>query len=384
VIGWTVYILANIWLAALGQPGVSMIVFLVFVQTTAYIMSDVMNDAMVVERSKHEPIESRGSFQATGYIARFFGGVIGAVLGAILYNGDSWGWGLTISQIFLLNGLIPLTVAMPFIYSLIEIPPTHLPPSFRAQLLDIWNTAQLRAVWRPMIFVGFYNMMQISNAVWTNFLVDGLDFSEFEIGVISITTAVFSWVGLLSYKRYFFNSSWRGVFVVTTAINLVFSLLQLLLIFRINTLIGMPDILFATGDDAISQFILAIQFLPVCIMYIGLCPAGSEGVMYAMLTSYSNLAYECGYNIGTLLTSVWDVSNSTLEAGDFGGVWRLTLLTSCVQVVPLIFVGVLPANKVEQRKLQESNEKSVTGGIIFLMLFLTAMLWTLIESILEI
>jgi hypothetical protein len=41
------------------------------------------------------------------------GGVVGAVLGAVLYNKSSWGWGLSIGQCCLLQALIPLLTLAP-------------------------------------------------------------------------------------------------------------------------------------------------------------------------------------------------------------------------------------------------------------------------------
>lgn len=38
-----------------------------------FMLSDVTTDAILVERSKHEPIENRGSMQAIGYSVRFMG-----------------------------------------------------------------------------------------------------------------------------------------------------------------------------------------------------------------------------------------------------------------------------------------------------------------------
>jgi len=43
--------------------------------------------------------------------------------------------------------------------------------------------------------------------------------------------------------------------------------------------------------------------------YLGLCPKGSEGTTYAMLTTFSNLAGTIAFDISTALTEVWDVSS---------------------------------------------------------------------------
>ncbi|CAM9970463.1 unnamed protein product, partial [Laminaria digitata] len=38
-----------------------------------FMLADVTTDAILVERSKHEPRETRGSMQAIGYSTRFVG-----------------------------------------------------------------------------------------------------------------------------------------------------------------------------------------------------------------------------------------------------------------------------------------------------------------------
>jgi BT1 family len=48
---------------------------------------------------------------------------------------------------------------------------------------------------------------------------------------------------------------------------------------------GIGDLTFALGDDALAEFVMAVQFLPVCQMYISMCPEGTEGTTYAILTT---------------------------------------------------------------------------------------------------
>lgn len=43
-----------------------------------------------------------------------------------------------------------------------------------------------------------------------------------------------------------------------------------------------------------------------------------------------------------------NVSNSTLEKGNVSGLWKLTVLTSCLQIFPMIFLWLLPNNAADQ------------------------------------
>jgi MFS-type transporter involved in bile tolerance (Atg22 family) len=98
--GWILYFIFNALLSIMVKPSVPFLALFIFLQTWAFIQSDVCTDAMIVEKSKaYENDVTRGSLQATGYIIRFIGGIFGAIMGAILYNKDSWGWGKNTSLI---------------------------------------------------------------------------------------------------------------------------------------------------------------------------------------------------------------------------------------------------------------------------------------------
>jgi hypothetical protein len=76
-----------------------------------------------------------------------------------------------------------------------------------------------------------------------------------------------------------------------------------------------------------------------------LCPEGYEGLVYAILTTIANLSGSIASNIGSLLTLIWDVSNITIEKGDYSGVLHIAILTSCLQLFPLCLVWYIYMNK---------------------------------------
>jgi hypothetical protein len=51
------------------------------------------------------------------------------------------------------------------------------------------------------------------------------------------------------------------------------------------------------------------------------------------------------------------------------GLWKLSLLTSFLSVVPIAFLCLLPKNAEEQIDLSKSKVKSRLGGVIFLSFF---------------
>jgi MFS family permease len=174
LIGWCIFIALAFYLASVARPSFPVVASITFIMTCSFLLSDVVNDAMCVQRARAEYEENKGAIQTVAYTIRSYGCVIGAILGTVLYNTDNWGWGLTISQLFLLSALIPLLTLIPTMWNVEEITGTRPIPSVLEVIKDIWNTLQLRAVWYPMIFIYTYSVFQIPNSAWTNFLILGI------------------------------------------------------------------------------------------------------------------------------------------------------------------------------------------------------------------
>ena len=66
----------------------------------------------------------------------------------------------------------------------------------------------------------------------------------------------------------------RKLFCVTLTIAALFSASQLILITRLNTKLGIPDFLFAVGDEVIVDTAGFIVQMPTLVMCASLCPKG--------------------------------------------------------------------------------------------------------------
>lgn len=114
-----------------------------FLQVLGSVFSDVMCDAMIVERSKLEPSSHVGHMQAVAYSTRFCGDVMGAVLGAVVYNKEQFGWGLTISQILFVNGFAALALLGPSVWFLADDGHSSGMRSIKQQFRDLWMVSCL-------------------------------------------------------------------------------------------------------------------------------------------------------------------------------------------------------------------------------------------------
>jgi len=103
-----------------------------------------------------------------------------------------------------------------------------------------------------------------------------------------------------------------------------------------------------------------------------------------MLTTFGNIALVMSSNLGNYLASIWDVSNQAMRAGDIDGLWRLTLLTSCLSLLPLALLDLLPHTKREQEELGRSQERSVVGGVCFLCVLGASVLYSFYSAIIQV
>jgi hypothetical protein len=170
---------------------------MVFLATCFLTFADVVTDTLCVERSNFEESHVKGSLQATGFVYKSTGKILGAVLGTYLYdNGTRWSF--EISDMFILESAVPAVLLSVSFWPLLEFASKRGLPRFDEQLSEVWRTLQLRAVWRPMIFIYMFDVMQVPNSAWTNFLVWGLNFNDRQLGYLTMTSALVSWLGYIA------------------------------------------------------------------------------------------------------------------------------------------------------------------------------------------
>jgi MFS family permease len=160
LLGWAIFVECNIVLAMQRQPCFIMLIVALFFMTCGFVLADVCVDALVVERTSLYGAQ----LQTTGYSFRFFGGILGALFGAISFSKPLLD--LSISQVFLINALVPVLVVGPLlvIFGLQEEQRTEK-IHISDQISALWEMVKLQAVYRPCAFIFIYS--KISNTQYT-------------------------------------------------------------------------------------------------------------------------------------------------------------------------------------------------------------------------
>ena len=356
-------------------PTIPFLALSILLFAMGYWFAEVMGDSMVAVKAKQEPPHCRGSVQSSCYSYRYFGLMVSAPCAAYLYSATS---PVVIVRIL---AALPLGI-LPLIYWLQE---DHLDhhgaPSTRNQFQALWNTVCQRAVWQTLGATFLYNALQIGNAAWREFQRTVLHFTSCQLNLLGLVGYAMVYAGVVTYKYYLMQYSWKNIYILTTVANAMFGMMQILLIYGLT--FGLPAFWFALGDDVFLDFIDGIQFLPNTIMLVQLVPEGSEGSTYALFTTNHNAALHLATTFSTLLLPIWDVSKATMAAGDLSGLANLAFLTKGLQLSAIV-VAMLWIPHYKEDLLQLTRQRSSVGGFVFLSVTLLSVFYTIFVSLMNI
>lgn len=375
--------------------------------TVGVVMADVIADALVAHRVlqiqlkspkkkpklqeeelevKNQPVGSH--LQTTVYLCRFASEMVGYWLGAILSNKSHWGWGASMGQQFAFLAFVPVISVLPALKYLYE-PEEKSPMALEDQLKGIWLMLQRRATWQPVCFLVLMNAFLVQNAAWGNFLKVAYDFDAFQYGALSGIGASVTFVSIVLYRTHilpFFEAPWHDVYFVTGLVVACFSLLNILLVLQVNEAFGIPPFWFAMGDAAGESFARGFQYLPVAQMFVAVCPDQQEGAAFALLTSVTNLAQAFSSTISNMLLHIWPVELSDLQKTphDYSGVWKLSVLSSIIPLIPVVFLTTRMLPKGPRQLEEMKHQLSPIGGFVVIGLYGFGFLWVIVLTMLAI
>ncbi len=284
-----------------------------------------------------------------------------------------------------LHGLQPIIIVFPYLIQLAEGPvrfrSERILMELRNKLHQIFECVSYRAVHVPLLYIVLQHMAYVSNAAWYSFLVNGLGFTIFQTGLLGLIAAITGTLSLIMYGYCLEGVSWRHIFVGATSMSVFFNAANALLILRTNKILGVPDFVFAAGDDVMMDVISSLFTVPTFRMMNLMCPKGSEGVAYATLTSAANLGYTVASSVGTTLTNIWDVSNIAMKEQRFDGIFKLHCLTSLLPLLPLPLVVLIPRNTKDQLSAMEQKIKNYHCGVMVLVCILAGIIFTVSTAV---
>jgi len=325
----------------LGSVPAAASVALVTLSSLGLAFSDVLVDALVVTRSRGADQSTAGSLQSLCWSSSALGSLLSAYASGQLVQsfGPAWVFSLTALFPLITSGVAGLIDEKPAEEEeVIDVTPqssffSHL----KSQGSLLWGAFSKRSILLPVTFLVLWQSTPTSGSALFFFETNELGFTPEFLGRLSLVSSLSSLLGIIIYDQKLKRVPLRVLFKWICLIAVVLGMSPLLLVTHANRLLGLPDQLFAIGDDVILTVLGQIAFMPVLVLGANICPPGVEASLYAALMSVNNLSGSLGSVLGGLMTKALHVTEK-----DFSNLPLLIVITNLSGLLPLPFLNLLP------------------------------------------
>jgi uncharacterized membrane protein YhdT len=124
-------------------------------------------------------------------------------------------------------------------------------------------------------------------------------------------------------------------------------LTDIIIVKRINVEWGIPDKWFVLGASAFVEAIGQFKILPFTVLLAQLCPPGSEASVFAFFASAQTIAGLTNGYLGVALANYLQIT-----AKDFSGLPLGILIQSFCAMLPVLWIGLIPAEPKRHKEIQ--------------------------------
>ncbi len=334
----------------------------ILLSSVSVAISDVIADSLVVERARRESLSASGSLQSLTWGASALGGLITAYLSGWLLQQFST------QTVFAITATFPLIVsAVAWLIAEERINRSQgkntAQPGMKAvkhQIRQLRGAITQKAIWLPTAFIFIWQATPTADSAFFFFTTNELGFEPEFLGRVRLVTSVASLIGIWLFQRFLKNIPFRQIMGWTTVLSAALGMTALILVTHANRSLGIDDHWFSLGDNLILTVMGQIAFMPVLVLSARLCPPGVEATLFALLMSIWNLSGLLSHELGALLTHWLGVTET-----NFDNLWLLVVITNTSSLLPLPFLGWLPAADPKAEIQSREAELSLPPAEIF-------------------
>ncbi|CAI2364384.1 unnamed protein product [Moneuplotes crassus] len=302
---------------------------------------------------------------AAGFVSIFLGAtylfsMLGIWLGGFLKG--KWSNQL-IFKVSATISIVPLVTAFVF-YEKRKVP-VVIPESyerrggycryFKRVFRILWKYLKQGFIFKPTVFMFLVLLTPSIDSVMFTFQTDVLKFSYQFMSNISLATFVVNILAVIVYRKFLLHVSLRKLITVTTVLFSLAQAMKLIIIFQLNSKIGISNKVFFIINQCFFSFINEIHLMPLMVMATRICPKNLEATVYEFIMSVINLAYLVSYQSGGAISELLDI-----RKGNYDNLWIQIIITSVFPLLVLWVVFIVPndfAEKVEKFSQKVAAEK---------------------------
>ena len=223
--------------------------------------------------------------------------------------------------------------------------------------MAFWATPLVIA--KAIVFVYFHMLLylQITGAMDSFYMAkkecypDGPHFSYvFYTTIASVIGNIGGIAGVTAFSYIFSKHNYCMTFIVTTVIQVVSSIFDIVIVKRWNLAIGIPDhAMYIMGDSIVYEVCYYLAWMPMVVLISRICPRGSESMIYALVAGFANMGQSMSSTIGSiLLEKAWPIVTKGAGKCDFHNLPILLVvghLCLPLLIIPLSFL-LLPRARI--------------------------------------
>ncbi|KAK7197726.1 putative pteridine transporter [Novymonas esmeraldas] len=234
--------------------------------------------------------------------------------------------------------------------------------------LAFWATQLVIAKTVVFIYMHFILYVQISGATDSFYMApksclpDGPHFTYvFYTTVAAIIGNVGGIAGVTAFSYIFAKHSYCMTFIVTTIVQVLASIFDIVMVKRWNLAIGIPDhAMYIMGDAVVFEVCYYLAWMPIILLISRVCPRGSESMIYALVAGFSQLGSGMSGTFGSiLLEKVWPIVSRGAGKCNFDNLPML--LVVCHLLLPLL---IIPLSFLLLPRARICDDLDVDGNVI--------------------
>ncbi|KAJ7294483.1 hypothetical protein O6H91_Y254200 [Diphasiastrum complanatum] len=323
-----------------GKVPAALVVTLLVASAASSAIAEVTIDALAAKKSRDRP-DLAADIQSLRYMSHSLGRLVGYSLS-----------GFAISAFGAQGSLGLLSVPPMLLIALGCLLQEERLPKYRRQdsqvrknMLEasykMWNTIKRPLIWMPTLymFLSWAVCPDISEGLFY-FYTDafsGLSLSVEFIGLVYALGSMGAFVGVLTYRNFLRQISFRWLLFWVQIIISVFGMLDFALVTQFNLKLGISNPAFALADETFSRATDQLKYTPLFVLCAKLCPLGIEGTFFALLVSIESIGLRFSSWGGSALLAL---SNVTRD--QFQRLWLVVLIRNALRLLPVVMIFLLP------------------------------------------
>ncbi|KAG5506259.1 hypothetical protein JIQ42_07873 [Leishmania sp. Namibia] len=174
---------------------------------------------------------------------------------------------------------------------------------------------------------------------------------SFYTTIAGAVTSAAGLAGVSAFNYIFSKRSYRLTFCVTTILQILGGMTDIIIVKRWNLYIGIPDhAMYIWGAAVVSEVCFMLGYMPMVVLLSRLCPRGSESVVYALMAGFSSLGVSTSLSIGAILMEyglpVFKMQDNGYRCGVENLAWLLFVCNVCAPPIVVPLTLLLPKARI--------------------------------------